>query len=165
MSQLRTRFLAAALLGAGLLAGCARPQPAVETTPAPTASAAGAATPFAAEVDAYLRDYATTFQRLYYASQEAQWASNTHIVAGDTTNAARTKAAQEAYARFVGSNENVARIRRYLARRAGSPAPGASARRMLYAAGKPADGRRRRAPQRSPPRAAQTEKLYGYSSS
>ncbi len=48
------------------------------------------------EVDTYLADYAKTYQELYYESQKAEWASNTHIVAGDTTNASRTKRADEA---------------------------------------------------------------------
>lgn len=69
------------------------------------------------EVDGYLAEYADTYQQLYYEASKAEWASNTRIVEGDTTNAARTRRAQEALARFVGSVENIERIRGYLDRR------------------------------------------------
>ncbi len=69
------------------------------------------------EVDAYLADYAKTMQKLYYEANKAEWASNTHIVEGDTTNAARTRRAREALAAFVGSVENIERIRGYLEQR------------------------------------------------
>ena len=69
------------------------------------------------DVDSYLADYARTYQGLSYEAAKADWASNTHIVEGDSTNAVRTKAAKEALAKFVGSVDNVDRIRGYLARR------------------------------------------------
>jgi peptidyl-dipeptidase A len=69
------------------------------------------------EVDAYLADYAKTVQELYYEANKAEWASNTRIVEGDTTNAARTRRAREALAAFVGSVENIERIRGYLEQR------------------------------------------------
>lgn len=160
MSQSRSTYVAA-LAAAAALAGCAR-RPAVASAPAP-APAATAAAPLGAEVDAYLRDYATTFQRLYYASQEAQWASNTRIVAGDTTNAARTKRAQEALARFVGSNENVGRIRGYLARRAElAPLQVRQLETMLYAAGESPEAAADVVRRRIAAETEQVEKLYGY---
>jgi peptidyl-dipeptidase A len=72
---------------------------------------------FQREVDAWLAGYQQTYQHLYTESSLAQWASNTHIVPGDTMNAARTKAALEQMSRFVGSTENIGKIRAYLARR------------------------------------------------
>jgi peptidyl-dipeptidase A len=69
------------------------------------------------EVDAYLTEYAETMQALAYESDKAEWASNTRIVEGDTTNAARTKRANEALAAYVGSVENIERIRGYLDQR------------------------------------------------
>jgi peptidyl-dipeptidase A len=69
------------------------------------------------EVTQYLSQYQTTYQRFYYESAEAEWASNTRIVPGDTTNAARTRRAKEALAQFVGSVENIERIRGFLAQR------------------------------------------------
>ena len=55
------------------------------------------------EAQAFLDAYTAEFQRLYYTSAEAEWASNTRIVEGDDTNATRTRAANEAMAAFTGS--------------------------------------------------------------
>lgn len=67
------------------------------------------------EVDAYLAGYAREYQRLYYDDSQAQWDNNTHIVAGDTTNAARARRTGEALAAFQGSVANIEEIRGYLA--------------------------------------------------
>jgi peptidyl-dipeptidase A len=115
------------------------------------------------EVDAFLVGYQDEYQRLYTESSEAQWASNTRIVAGDTINAARTKRAQEALAGFVGSVENIERIRAFLARRdALNPRQVRQLEAMLYAAGDspqtvPDIVRRRIAAETE-----QVERLYGY---
>lgn len=66
------------------------------------------------EVDAFLADYQREFQRLDYEASLAEWALNTRIVEGDTTNAARARRAQRARAEFVGSVENIERIRGFL---------------------------------------------------
>jgi peptidyl-dipeptidase A len=63
---------------------------------------------------AYLDSYAKQYQQLFYEAQKADWASNTHIVEGDSTNAVRTKRAREAQAVFVGSVANIDTIRAYL---------------------------------------------------
>ena len=73
-------------------------------------------TVFRSEVDAYLSGYEAEMQRLSYEWSQAEWASNTRIVEGDTTNAARTRAAREEYLRFAGSVENIDTIRSYLLR-------------------------------------------------
>jgi len=70
-----------------------------------------------AEVQRYLDGYNARYQELSAASNEAQWASNTHIVEGDDTNAKRTRAADEALAVFTGSALNIETARKYLARR------------------------------------------------
>jgi len=115
------------------------------------------------EVEAFLGDYGTTYQRLVSESQQAEWASNTHIVEGDTTNATRTKAANEALAAFVGSVENIERIRGYLKRSAQLEPPQVRQLEvMLYnAAGSPQtvpDLVRRRIAAET----QQVEKLYGF---
>lgn len=69
------------------------------------------------DVDAYLTEYGETMQALAYEADKADWISNTQIVEGDTTNAARTKRASEALAAYVGSVENIERIRGYLNQR------------------------------------------------
>lgn len=63
----------------------------------------------AADAKAFLESYNATFQKLYYASAEAEWAANTHIVPGDSTNALAVQKANEAMAAFTGSAENIAR--------------------------------------------------------
>lgn len=116
-----------------------------------------------ADAQAFLDSYATEFQRLYYASSLAEWESNTHIVQGDSSNAVRTKAANEAYARFVGSVANIERIRGFLAQKDRLiPIQVRQLEAMLYAAANqpqtaPDVVRRRIAAETE-----QTEKLYGY---
>jgi peptidyl-dipeptidase A len=123
-------------------------------------SAAGSADP---EVDEYLAEYAKEYQRLTYESQLAEWQSNTRIVEGDSTNAVRTRRANEALAGFVGSNHNITRIRRYLKNREKlTPSQARQLEMMLYfAAEKPASAAGIVA-QRIAAEAAQTEKLYGF---
>jgi peptidyl-dipeptidase A len=99
-------------LAAATLAAAACTSPLVQ-------SAASSAADLILQTDAqrYLTDYEREYQRLYYASSLAQWESNTRIVEGDTTNAARTRAANEALAAFVGSVGNITRIRGLLENR------------------------------------------------
>ncbi len=116
-----------------------------------------------ANAQSYLNSYAAEFQRLSYASSLAEWESNTRIVAGDSSNAVRTKAANEASARFVGSVANIERIRGFLAQKDRlTPLQVRQLEAMLYAAANqpatvPDIVRRRIAAETE-----QTEKLYGY---
>ena len=50
----------------------------------------------AEEAKTFLEAYNTEFQKLYYASAEAEWAANTQIVLGDTLNAVAVQKANEA---------------------------------------------------------------------
>ena len=73
------------------------------------------------------------YQRLSYEWSEADWASNTHIVEGDSMNAVRTRAAHEAYLAFVGSTENINAVRGYIAQRDQlAPLQVRQLERMLY---------------------------------
>lgn len=116
-----------------------------------------------ADLDAYLTRYGQDYQRLYHESALAEWESNTRIVEGDSTNAVRTRRANEALAQFVGSNENIARIQGYLRDRDRlSPVQVRQLDAMLYlAAEKPASAAAIVA-ERIAAEAAQTEKLYGF---
>jgi peptidyl-dipeptidase A len=111
----------------------------------------------------YLQQYEREYQRLYYEASLAEWESNTHIVEGDSTNAVRTRRAKEGLATFVGSVENIERIRAFLARKSDlTPLQVRQLEMMLYFA---ADQ-----PQTIPDVVArriaretdQVEKLYGY---
>ena len=152
------RAIVAVLPLVALLAGCAQ-----VAHVAQTAATAATTAVTQADAQAYLDSYAAEFQRLYYASALAEWASNTRIVEGDSTNARRTKAANEAYASFVGSVANIERIRGYLAQKDKlTPIQVRQLEAMLYAAANqpqtvPDIVRRRIAAETE-----QTEKLYGY---
>lgn len=115
------------------------------------------------ELEGYLAGYGKEYQRLTFESQVAEWQSNTRIVEGDSSNAVRTRRANEALARFVGSTDNITRIRGYLGDRENfTPAQVRQLEMMLYfAAEKPASAAEIVA-QRIAAEAAQTEKLYGF---
>ena len=66
------------------------------------------------EVQTFLDEYTNTYTKLSYASAKAEWAANTRIVAGDTTNAYNVQQANEALARFTGSAENIDKTRKFL---------------------------------------------------
>ena len=115
------------------------------------------------ELDAYLAGYAREYQRLSYASSEAEWASNTRIVEGDSSNAVRTRKANEALARFVGSAENISKIQRFLSQK--NQLPPLKVRElevMLYLAAEKPQTAADVVSRRIAAEAAQTEALYGY---
>ena len=70
------------------------------------------------EVQAFLDDYTKTFKELYYASSLAEWDANTKIIAGDTTNAYNVQMANEAFAKFTGSTQNIEKTRQFLEHKA-----------------------------------------------
>ncbi|HEX2250819.1 MAG TPA: M2 family metallopeptidase, partial [Gemmatimonadales bacterium] len=115
------------------------------------------------EVDAYLASYAKEFQRLNYASALAEWESNTRIVEGDSTNSIRTRRANEALARFVGSADNIEKIRAYLGRKDDlSPLQTRQLEVMLYLAAEKPQTAASVVAERIAAEAAQTERLYGF---
>lgn len=63
---------------------------------------------------AYLQEYTDTYLDLYYQSALASWDANTKIIEGDTLNAYNVQVADEALAKFTGSEENIAKIRSFL---------------------------------------------------
>ena len=119
--------------------------------------------PKSAELDSFLYGYAKEYQRLSYASALAEWESNTHIVEGDSSNALRTRRANEELAHFVGSAENIARIRSFLGHRDRlSPLQARELEVMLYTAAEKPQTAADIVSQRIAAEAAQTEKLYGF---
>jgi len=69
------------------------------------------------EADAFLLSYTDMYQKLSFTAAEAEWASNTKIVEGDTTNAYQARMANEALAAFTGSVENIEGARKFLKNR------------------------------------------------
>lgn len=66
------------------------------------------------EVQTFLDNYNKEFQQKYYAWNKGEWALNTHIVEGDTLTAKMDQQAQEKYAKFTGSKENIGKATEYL---------------------------------------------------
>ena len=153
------------LLTAALLTACAPTAKApVATMPAPPAMPVSPAAPdYRAQAEQFLTSYNAEYVRLYTASSEAEWRSNTHIVAGDTNNAGATTRANQRMAAFTGSADNIRQLRELLAHKADLPAiQTKQLETALYnAANNPqtvADVVQRRIGAE----AAQTEKLYGF---
>ena len=153
------------LLTAALLTACAPTAKApVATMPAPSAMPVSPAAPdYRAQAEQFLTSYNAEYVRLYTASSEAEWRSNTHIVAGDTSNAGATTRANQRMAAFTGSADNIRQLRELLAHKADLPAiQTKQLETALYnAANNPqtvADVVQRRIGAE----AAQTEKLYGF---
>lgn len=116
-----------------------------------------------AEVQSYLDGYGREFRTLYYAASKAEWASNTRIVEGDSTNAVATKAAREALARFTGSVTNIEKARGYLKKRQELPPLQAlQLDAVLYAAADNPQTVPQLVKDRIAAETAQTEKLYGF---
>jgi peptidyl-dipeptidase A len=115
------------------------------------------------EVQAFLDRYNAEFQRLSYESSKAEWVSNTMIVEGDTTNAYRTRLANEARAAFTGSKENIEEATRYLEKKDKlTPLQVKQLEKILYnAANNPATVEAL-VKARIKLEAEATEKLYGY---
>ena len=66
------------------------------------------------EVQAYLDSYNKKYQELNVTANEAAWQLQIHIVEGDSTNAVASNKAQEAYAQFTGSTENIEKAKKFL---------------------------------------------------
>src|SRR5688572_15236831 len=103
-------------LAFSLLFSCQSKVPSAPETATSTTSPAPAAIlrDYRGEADKYLREYSGQYQKLYTEASEAEWASNTRIIPGDETNAKRTQAANEAMAKFTGSEENIKKTRELL---------------------------------------------------
>ena len=115
------------------------------------------------EVQEYLDGYNNKYRELYTASSEGQWLVNTHIVENDTMNAYKAGLADEALAKFTGSNDNVGRATAFLKMESDlSAIQVKQLKKILYlAAGNPenADSIVKALIKAG---TAQTEKLYGY---
>lgn len=117
-----------------------------------------------AEVESYLKDYNAKFKALAYAVSLAEWDLNTKIVAGDTTNAAASQAAKEAYTKFAGSVENIEKARAYLKKREQLwPLQVLQLEKILYNAADAPQTIAEVVKERIAAETAQTEKLFGFS--
>jgi len=111
----------------------------------------------------FLSGYNVEYMKLGYESAEAEWQSNTRIVEGDTTNAYRTRMANEALAAFTGSEANIETARRLLSHREGlSPLTVKQLEKILYEAANNPQTVPGVVKARIKAEALQTEALYGF---
>lgn len=68
-------------------------------------------------VQHYLDDYSKKYQQLVILTSETSWELQTHIIEGDSTKAVANNKANEAYAEFTGSTENINTAKKYLDRK------------------------------------------------
>lgn len=66
------------------------------------------------EVQSYLDSYNKEFQKYLYEWNKGEWALNTKIVAGDSVTGKLARDAQEQYAKFTGSKENIEKTTEFL---------------------------------------------------
>lgn len=119
--------------------------------------------PVQQEAQAFLDSYSSTYLDLYYTSSLAEWNSNTRIIEGDTTNAAATRAANEALAAFTGSVENIEKARALLQQREKlTPLQEKQLEKILYLAANSPQTVPDLVKARIKAETEQTEKLYGH---
>jgi peptidyl-dipeptidase A len=115
------------------------------------------------EAQIFLDQYTKEYQKLYYESAKAQWASNTKIVEGDSTNAIATRKANEAYAKFTGSEENIRQAQKFLKQNDKLlPLQVKQFNRILYLAADNPQTVEELVNQRIKAETEQTEKLFGF---
>lgn len=117
-----------------------------------------------ATIDAqkFIDEYSAKFQELYYASAQAEWKSNTEIREGDSTNEVATRKANQAFADFTGSVENIETIQKLLKRDDLTPIQRKQLDAMLYgAANQPATAKEKVAA-RIKAETEQTKALFGF---
>lgn len=115
------------------------------------------------QAQAFLDEYTVKFKALYYLSALAEWASNTKIVEGDTTNAHNTKVANETLAAFTGGVANIEKARDFLAKQDKlTPLQVKQLKAILYRAADKPQTVAEIVKARIAAEAEQTEKLFGF---
>lgn len=115
------------------------------------------------EAQAFIDSYTNEYVKLYAASSEAQWKSNIEIIEGDTTNAKATEKANEAYAAFTGSVENIENAKKYLEHKKHlTELQVKQLEFILFAAGNNPQTIKDVVKERIKAETAQTEKLFGF---
>ncbi|SFQ52941.1 M2 family metallopeptidase [Hymenobacter arizonensis] len=153
------------ILAAASLAACAPTAKApVATTPDTTAAPATPAPPdYRAQAEQFLAGYNAEYVRLYTASAEAEWRSNTRIVPGDTANSGATTRANQRMAAFTGSTENIQKLRELLEHKTDlTELQTKQLETALYNAANNPQTVAEVVKRRIAAEAAQTEKLYGF---
>ncbi len=115
------------------------------------------------EAQAFIDAYSAKYKELAYASSEAQWAVNTKIIEGDSTNAVAARKADEALAAFTGSTENINQARAFLQHQQDlQPLQVKQLEKILYAAANNPQTVPDLVKARIKAETEQTEKLFGF---
>ena len=115
------------------------------------------------EAQAFLDAYTAEYVKLYYASGEASWKTNTEIKEGDTLNAYNSRIADEALTAFTGSVENIEATKKLLAQKDKlTPLQVRQLEYILYMAGSDPQVVADLVKEKIKASIAQTEKLFGY---
>lgn len=120
-------------------------------------------TPEQKEAQAFLDTYTTEYVKLYYASAEASWKTNTEIKEGDTLNAYNSRIADEAMTAFTGSVANIEATKKFLGMKDKlTPLQVRQLEVILYNAGSDPQTVAELVKEKIVASIAQTEKLFGY---
>jgi len=115
------------------------------------------------EAQAFIDAYSAKLKGLYYAAGEAEWALNTKIVEGDSTNAVAARTTKEALSAFTGSTDNINRARAFLQNKQELlPLQVKQIEKILYAAANNPQTVSELVKARIKAETEQTEKLFGF---
>ncbi len=115
------------------------------------------------EAQGFIDGYTARWMELSKDYALAEWNSQTHIVPGDTVNAAATRAARERFSAFTGSKANIDSTTTLLARADQlTPLQVRQLKRILYMAADNPETAGDLVRKRIAAETAQTEKLYGF---
>lgn len=115
------------------------------------------------EVQNFLDDYNKKYTKLYYASSEAAWKTNTEIREGDTLNAYHSRIADEALTAFTGSTHNIEMTKKFLSDKGElEPLQVRQLEAILYNAGADPQTVAPLVKEKIKASIAQTEKLFGF---
>ncbi|MBP7240097.1 MAG: M2 family metallopeptidase [Saprospiraceae bacterium] len=120
-------------------------------------------TPEQKEAQAFLDTYTAEYVKLYYASAEASWKTNTEIKEGDTLNAYNSRIADEAMTAFTGSVANIEATKKFLGIKDKlTPLQVRQLEVILYNAGSDPQTVAELVKEKIVASIAQTEKLFGF---
>ncbi len=120
-------------------------------------------TPEQKEAQAFLDTYTAEYVKLYYASAEASWKTNTEIKEGDTLNAYNSRIADEAMTAFTGSVANIEATKKFLGMKDKlTPLQVRQLEVILYNAGSDPQTVAELVKEKIVASIAQTEKLFGF---
>jgi len=112
----------------------------------------------------FIDNYTAEYVKLFYASSQAQWITNTAIKEGDTLNAYNSRIADEAFTAFTGSARNIEQARDLLKQRDKlTPLQIKQLNAILYAAASDPQTVPELVKEKIKANIAQTEKLFGFS--